>query len=140
MGLQSGGQDGQIMADAHEGELPGGRLEATQPEASKAFVVFEVAEDRFNTLAALLFTTAGPKITTERRSFLTSLPAEARIFAHAAHGHWVLDASLNEDQSRSRTDNATENPALLHKIALNCLRHESKHTRKRFWLLPAKDK
>lgn len=76
--------------------------------------------------------------TTERRYFLTSLPADVKNFARAVRGHWgienslhwVLDVSLNEDQSRSRTDNAAENLATLRKIALNSLRKESSQPKK----------
>jgi predicted transposase YbfD/YdcC len=77
-------------------------------------------------------------ITTERRYFLCSIRADAKNFARAVRSHWgienslhwVLDVSLNEDQSRIRTDNAAENLALLRKMALNCLRKESSTPRK----------
>jgi predicted transposase YbfD/YdcC len=36
--------------------------------------------------------------------------------------HWVLDVVFDEDQARSRKDNAPENLALLRKLALNMLR------------------
>lgn len=76
--------------------------------------------------------------TTERRYFLCSIKADAKNFAHAVRSHWgienslhwVLDVSLNEDQSRTRTQNAAENLALLRKIALNCLRQESSKPKK----------
>lgn len=62
-------------------------------------------------------------ITTERRYFLCSIPAEAKKFARAVRSrwgienslHWVHDVSLNEDQSCARTRNAAENLALLRK-------------------------
>jgi predicted transposase YbfD/YdcC len=68
--------------------------------------------------------------TTERRYFLTSLPPDAKVFAHAVRAHWgienqlhwVLDVSLQEDQSRVRAGHAAANLALLRKWALNLLR------------------
>ena len=36
--------------------------------------------------------------------------------------HWVLDVVMDEDQSRSRKDNAPENLARLRRFALNLLR------------------
>lgn len=72
----------------------------------------------------------GDKTTTERRYFLCSLPAQAKAFAQAARSHWgienslhwVLDVSLQEDQSRVRSGYAAESLALLRKITLNLLR------------------
>jgi predicted transposase YbfD/YdcC len=49
--------------------------------------------------------------------------------------HWSLDVSFNEDHSRIRTGNSSENLATVRRIALNLLKHESTHkggiTRKR---------
>jgi predicted transposase YbfD/YdcC len=81
---------------------------------------------------------SGGKTSTERRYFLTSLPAQAKAFARAVRSHWqiennlhwVLDVSLQEDQSRARCGFAAENLALLRKIALNLLRQDSSHPRK----------
>lgn len=80
----------------------------------------------------------GETITTERRYFLCSLPAQAKPFAQAVRSHWgienslhwILDVSLQEDQSRARTKNAAQNLALLRKLALNSLRQEASQTTK----------
>jgi len=36
--------------------------------------------------------------------------------------HWCLDVVMNEDQARSRMDNAPENLAILRHMALNIMR------------------
>ena len=80
----------------------------------------------------------GGKTTTERRYFLCSLPPDAKKFAHAVRTHWtientlhwVLDVSLQEDQSRVRSGHAAENLALLRKLALNLIRKDVSSKRK----------
>jgi predicted transposase YbfD/YdcC len=80
----------------------------------------------------------GGKTTTERRYFLCSLPPDAKKFAHAVRTHWtientlhwVLDVSLQEDQSRVRSGYAAENLALLRKLALNLIRKDVSAKRK----------
>ncbi len=71
----------------------------------------------------------GEKITTEKRFFISSLPADAKILNHAARLHWGienklhwrLDVIFNEDGSCIRNDNAAENVDTLRKWALNVL-------------------
>ncbi|MDR2500308.1 MAG: ISAs1 family transposase [Treponema sp.] len=54
---------------------------------------------------------------TERRYFISSLPAEAEQFAKAVRAHWgienslhyVLDVAFGEDGSRIRKDKGPEN-------------------------------
>jgi predicted transposase YbfD/YdcC len=66
------------------------------------------------------------KITTERRFFVSSLPAEAEQFAHAVRAHWgienslhyMLDVAFGEDACHIKTDNGPENMAFIRKIAL----------------------
>jgi len=75
----------------------------------------------------------GTKITTENAYYLLSTPLSAERFNHAARGHWgienslhwVLDVTMNEDQSRNRKDHGPENIALLRRLALNLARIEN---------------
>jgi predicted transposase YbfD/YdcC len=67
------------------------------------------------------------------RYFISSLPPVAShlLAAVRAHWHienslhWVLDLAFREDANRSRKDNAPQNLAVLHHIALNFLKQES---------------
>ncbi len=77
------------------------------------------------------------KVTTERRFFLCSIPAEAATFARAVRGHWAientlhwsLDVSFGEDQCRVRAGYAAENLALLRHMTINILKADT--TKKR---------
>jgi len=72
------------------------------------------------------------RVTTERRYYLTSLPAEAGRFAAAVRGHWeiencvhwVLDVQLGEDRCAVRNPNAAQNLATLRALCLNQLRRD----------------
>jgi len=74
----------------------------------------------------------GERTTTFVRYYLSSLPANATQFAHAARAHWLienqlhwsLDVSFHEDDNRTRTDEAPQNLAILRHIALNLLQQE----------------
>lgn len=77
---------------------------------------------------------------TERRYYLSSLPADAQQLAQHIRGHWgienrlhhVLDVSFREDDSRIRKNHGPENVSRLRRIALNLLRvHGDKHTRRK---------
>jgi predicted transposase YbfD/YdcC len=69
------------------------------------------------------------KTTTERRYFISSLPAKAQLIARSVRSHWaienslhwILDVTLNEDGSRIRARNAPENIAIIRKAGLNML-------------------
>ncbi len=77
--------------------------------------------------------TVGRRIATSRRVYalshkLTVAQALAAVRAHWGvenQLHWVLDAVLDEDRSRARTDNAPLNLAVLRRIALNMARANS---------------
>ena len=72
------------------------------------------------------------KTTVEIRYFITSLVADARVFANAVRKHWsienqlhwVLDVSFREDDSRIRRDNAPEIFGVFRHVAINALRNE----------------
>lgn len=76
----------------------------------------------------------GARITTERRFYITSLTADAKLIAHAIRSHWaienslhwVLDVTFREDGSRIREKNAVENIGLVRKMALNLLQNAKK--------------
>ena len=69
------------------------------------------------------------KISTERRFFISSLPADAKQIASSVRAHWLvenalhwtLDVVFNEDGSRIRKKNAGQNMALIRHIVFNML-------------------
>ena len=77
------------------------------------------------------------KITTERRFYLASIPADAKTFERAVRGHWAientlhwsLDVSFAEDQCRARTGYADQNLCILRHMSINILKGEA--TKKR---------
>jgi predicted transposase YbfD/YdcC len=64
---------------------------------------------------------------TERRFYISSLPADARTLLGAIRTHWgienslhwVLDVTFQEDQMRTRKDNGPELRAMLNHVAVN---------------------
>lgn len=73
----------------------------------------------------------------ERRYFISSLGANAKQALGAVRGHWgienqlhwCLDIGFREDGSRVRSENATENLAVLRHIGLNLLKQEKRSGR-----------
>jgi predicted transposase YbfD/YdcC len=71
----------------------------------------------------------GAKITTETAYYLLSAEMTAERFADVASAHWavenslhwVLDVTMNEDQTRNRLDNGPNNLAVLRHMAINIL-------------------
>jgi predicted transposase YbfD/YdcC len=69
----------------------------------------------------------GAKVTSETAYYLLSTPLNAVGFGGAVRSHWgvenglhwVLDVTMNEDQTRNRLDNGPENIALLRRMAIN---------------------
>ena len=81
---------------------------------------------------AIRESTENEKTTIERRYFISSLKADAKIFAKAVRSHWgvesthwILDMVFNEDQSRERKNFGPENKSLLNKVVLNLLKQDS---------------
>lgn len=68
----------------------------------------------------------------ERRLFLSSLGADAKLFAEAVRAHWKIENELHwsmdvlfgEDQCRVRVKHAAENFAILRRMALHLLKKE----------------
>jgi len=84
------------------------------------------------------------KITTARRSYITSRPLSAEALAQAVRAHWgienklhwVLDVTFREDQSRLRKGHGANNMAIVRHFAINLVRtakdkHSIKARRKR---------
>jgi len=78
--------------------------------------------------------TIGDQTSTEVRYFISSLAGDdAGKFAAAVRKHWtvetslhwVLDVAFDEDHSRVRKDNASENMAMLRHVALNLLKADT---------------
>jgi predicted transposase YbfD/YdcC len=72
-------------------------------------------------------------VKSERRYFVSSLPADPQEFAKAARAHWgienslhyVLDVAFGEDNCRIRTDKGPENMAFIRKTALAIARSDT---------------
>lgn len=75
------------------------------------------------------------RISTDRRFFISSLPANARQIAQAVRAHWAientlhwtLDVVFNEDKSTVRKDHAPQNMAIVRHVVLNILNTAKKH-------------
>ncbi|MCA9647342.1 MAG: ISAs1 family transposase [Myxococcales bacterium] len=74
----------------------------------------------------------GETVSTERRLFISSLPAKADAISRAVRAHWhienglhwVLDVTFREDESRIRRGYGAENFSVLRHLALNLLKRE----------------
>lgn len=83
---------------------------------------------------AIRESTENGKKTIEKRYFICSINADAKLFAKAVRSHWgiesthwLLDVVLKEDACRERKNNGPENKSLLNKVVLNKLKqHKDK--------------
>ena len=72
----------------------------------------------------------GEKVTTSRRLYISSLPANAEPLLQAVHSHWsvenrlhwCLDVAFADDQMRLREGYAANNLGVLRHVALNLIR------------------
>ena len=98
-------------------------------------------EPRFPGLRAIAVVEVerGGSTSLERRYYLSSLPLEARLFAHAVRCHWhienrlhwVLDVVFHEDLSRLRSGAGPQNMATVRHMAMNLLQApKDKHSLK----------
>ena len=73
---------------------------------------------------------ANGKLSTERRFYISSLPAEAARLAYAIRQHWkvenclhwCMDVAFADDQMRARTGHAAHNLSVLKQLTLNLIR------------------
>jgi predicted transposase YbfD/YdcC len=71
------------------------------------------------------------KVTTARRSYITSRPLSATALAQAVRSHWAiennlhwtLDVAFKEDLSRLRKGHGAKNMAVVRHFAINLVRH-----------------
>ena len=75
----------------------------------------------------------GEQVSIERRCFIGSIEADAKVFARAVRSHWgienrlhwSLDMTFREDDCRVRQGYAAQNLATIRHIALNLLKNET---------------
>ena len=74
----------------------------------------------------------GNEVTIDRRYYIESIPADAKLFASSVRGHWgvenklhwSLDVGFREDDCRVRQGYAAENFAVVRHIVVNLLKKE----------------
>jgi predicted transposase YbfD/YdcC len=83
---------------------------------------------------------------TEKRFYVSSLPADPKLFAYAARAHWgienslhyILDVVFREDRIKIRCGNSPENLNIIRKIALTLAKNDTtpkRSTRKKLKLM-----
>ncbi len=73
------------------------------------------------------------EISTERRYYIGSVPAEAQRVAYSVRKHWgvenqlhwLTDVAFNEDQCRTRIGDSAQNFATIRRIALHLIKKDS---------------
>lgn len=116
-----------------------GRVEIRQCWATDAPDVLAFIQDykTWSGLRSLVKITSERRLPTKTESqtryFITSLVPDPVQLLHVVRAHWqienafhwVLDIAFREDESRVRKDHAPRNLALLRRLALNLLSHET---------------
>jgi predicted transposase YbfD/YdcC len=125
--------------DEHrEVEKDHGRIETRRCVVSDILTRWKCEPDLWPGLRSIVMVEStreiGDTVTTERRYYVSSLPPDAERIAGAVRSHWriennlhwCLDMAFGEDQCRVRVDNAAQNFAILRRIVMNLLKHDSK--------------
>jgi predicted transposase YbfD/YdcC len=116
-----------------------GRLEIRECWATDASDVLAFIQDykAWSGLRSLVKITAqrhlATQIEVQTRYFISSLPPDPARLLHVVRAHWhienafhwILDVAFREDDSRVRKDHAPRNLALLRRLALNLLKHDT---------------
>lgn len=76
----------------------------------------------------------GNTVSTQTRTYLSSLGGDAEVFGNAVRGHWaiennlhwVLDVAFREDESRVRSEHAAHNFAVVRRLALQLLKQDTR--------------
>ena len=147
-------QSGHFLSDCFEAVEKGhGRIEQRQCTCISVENYLDHVSEGFkdiNTVVKIHATREINGIIEEQsRYFISSLPCDARLLAHAVRTHWGIENSLHwrldmtfrEDDSRIRKDHAPENMALMRRIAFGLVkaRVPAKMTVKRAQLLMTLD-
>ena len=114
-----------------------GRIEVRKYTAVDQILWMNSAKDWKNLKSIVMVESTriiGDKTTVETRYYISSLPADIVKLAKAIRSHcglennlhWILDVTFNEDQSRIRKGNATQNIAMIRHVALNLLKQAQK--------------
>jgi predicted transposase YbfD/YdcC len=112
-----------------------GRIETRKCEVfSKSFMVDE--ENTWKRMKSIISLTSTRELpgeeTTKERYYISSLPPSADFNRYIREHwavenslHWTLDMVFREDEQRKRTKHATQNFAVVRKIALNLLKKDT---------------
>lgn len=77
-------------------------------------------------------TVTGQSGVTERRYYISSLPADAARIANTVRNHWgienqvhwILDVAFREDEQTAKVGNIAENMSMIRRLSLNLLKQE----------------
>jgi predicted transposase YbfD/YdcC len=134
IGRLSPEKHGELVSEHREIGKDHGRIETRHCVAFEWKALGETSPWPYARSAAIIEATReiGDTVTTERRYYFSSLPADATRIANAVRSHWAiengmhwcLDVAFGEDQCRVRIDNVAQNFAVLRRISMNLLRQD----------------